>query len=151
MGVAKARVVTKVGYLNLDIPPLEVESAVFDDYGFYQGVGTAADVYRININGGTNSRGVTVPSRNPLPFVEEYVKSNLDKYANIWATQPLEIAGYEIGQDINDFHRLAIERFASPVNADATIFRKGFNDPLFETGRLISSVVFSINGEGRNF
>ena len=142
---------TKVEFFEFNVEPLSVESAVFDDYGFYQGVGTAADIYRININGGTNSKGVTVPARNPLPFVENYLQSSLNRYADIWASETPERAGYIIGEDLNNFHKLAIERFASPVNADATIFRKGFNDPLFETGRLLSSVVFSINGEGRYF
>ena len=69
--------------------PLTIESGGFDDVGYYGRLASVADVYRIQINGARNSRGVVIPARNPLPILEEFIQSNVEKYALIYGTKDL--------------------------------------------------------------
>ena len=131
--------------------PLIIESGGFDDVGYYGRLASVADVYRIQINGARNSRGVVIPARNPLPILEEFIQSNVEKYALIYGTKDLMSAGLMIGSDINGMHMKIIESFASPGNARATIKNKGFDNPLIHTGFLARSMCYSINGNGRYY
>ena len=131
--------------------PLIIESGGFDDVGYYGRLASVADVYRIQINGARNSRGGVIPARNPLPILEEFIQSNVEKYALIYGTKDLMSAGLMIGSDINGMHMKIIESFASPGNARATIKNKGFDNPLIHTGFLARSMCYSINGNGRYY
>ena len=121
--------------------PLIIESGGFDDVDYYGRLASVADVYRIQINGARNSRGVVIPARNPLPILEEFIQSNVEKYALIYGTKDLMSAG----------HMKMIESFASPGNAQATMEYKGFDNPLINTGFLARSMFYSINGNGRYY
>ena len=95
--------------------PLIIESGGFDDVGYYGRLASVADVYRIQINGARNSRVVVIPARNPIPILEEFIQSNVEKYALIYGTKDLMSAGLMIGSDINGMHMKMIEAFLVQV------------------------------------
>lgn len=153
MAEPRVKVGVKMEVVDFFFPkePLIIESGGFDDVDYYGRLASVADVYRIQINGARNSRGVVIPARNPLPILEEFIQSNVEKYALIYGTKDLMSAGLMIGSDINGMHMKMIESFASPGNAQATIDYKGFDNPLINTGFLARSMFYSINGNGRYY
>lgn len=153
MAEPRVKVGVKMEVVDFFFPkePLTIESGGFDDVGYYGRLASIADVYRIQINGARNSRGVVIPARNPLPILEEFIQASVEKYALIYGTQDLMSAGLMIGSDINQMHMKMIEAFSSPGNAQATIDYKGFDNPLINTGMLARSMFYSINGNGRYY
>ena len=154
MAEPRVKVGVKMEVVDFFFPkePLTIESGGFDDVDYYGRLASVADVYRIQINGARNSRGVVViPARNPLPILEEFIRSSAQKYGIMYGTKDLMTAGLMIGSDINAMHRKMIESFSSPGNAQATIKRKGFDNPLIDTGFLARSMFYSINGNGRYY
>ena len=146
----KAKYTAEVIDFDFKREELVIETGGFDDISYYGKLATVADVYRLQINGGVNSNGVVIPSRNPLPNVVKYARSQSSLYGKIYgATKDLMTAGLTIGLDINSRHRLFIESFSRPRNAPTTIKKKGFDNPLIHTEKLVNSIFFSINGEGR--
>ena len=130
---------------------LTIESGAFDDVGYYGNLSSVYDVYVINAYGASLANGGGIPARNPLPILGDFIRNRIPEYANLWATQDVYTAGFQIGTDINNMHRLVIEKFAVPDNAQSTVARKGFNDPLVDKGVLVNSIYYSINGSGRYY
>lgn len=66
------------------------------------------------------------------------------KNANFDGQQALEIIGQQIKGDIQETMR----EWDNPDNAPSTIKKKGFDDPLVDTGKLIDAVAFKTSKLG---
>jgi hypothetical protein len=57
------------------------------------------------------------------------------------ATRALEMMGEEIKGELTE----SIRDFGSPANSESTVERKGFNDPLIDTGHMVNSITARVN------
>lgn len=128
--------------------PVEVESGIFPDTGHYAKNLTAQELYSVLLYGTSDGR---IPSRNVLDFLQHYVEGNTESFIGMYLEKQgqWQPAGHLIGQDINNYHKSLIYGFASPGNALSTIAKKGRDDPLVDTGELVKSIAYSVNGKGR--
>ena len=119
---------------KIKLPLLVIKSGIFPDTRHY-----AKNITAVNL------------SRNVLEFLNKYVEDNKNNFVGVYLKNKDDImnAGTIIGTDINNKHKALIYGFKSPGNAQSTIKQKGFNDPLIDTGTLVKSIAFSINGKGR--
>lgn len=138
----------KVKNPKMKFTKLEIQSGIFSDTQHYAKNISAQKLYSVLLYGTKDGR---IPSRNVLDFVNKYVQDNKKKYVNIYLKHKddVKVSGNIIGTDINNKHKALIYGFKSPSNAPSTVKRKGFNDPLIDTGTLVKSIAFSINGKGR--
>ena len=127
---------------------LEIQSGIFQDIGHYAKNVTAQELYSILLYGTKDGR---IPSRNVLEFLQNYVENSKYNFVSMYLEKngELQTAGHLIGQDINNYHKNLVYGFASPSNALSTVKKKGRNDPLVDTGELVKSITYSINGKGR--
>jgi len=133
---------------KIKLPLLVIKSGIFPDARHYAKNITAVNLYAVLLYGTRDGR---IPSRNVLEFLNKYVEDNKNNFVGMYLKNRDDImnAGTIIGTDINNKHKSLIYGFKSPGNAPSTIKQKGFNDPLIDTGTLVKSIAFSINGKGR--
>lgn len=121
-------------------------AGIHEDAGIHNRDYTVADVGAINENGGTNSLGITVP---PRPWMSDVAFSQQSSVASVMRDVAYEVVGGEsdaksgLQQIADDYAQRLVDsvvRWTSPPNAPATIEKKGFDDPLIETGRLRDSL-----------
>lgn len=100
-----------------------------------------------------NEFGAPEANIPPRPFFRTMIEKNKGEWANDLG-QILVATGYDakrtfgmMGKGIKDQLVDSIESFSAPRNADATIAKKGFNDPLVDTGHMKSSADFEVNDE----
>lgn len=81
----------------------------------------------------------TVITRKPkwLKIVSEVISENLD------VVRTLSILGDIIANDVSEM----ITAYTIPANKPSTIARKGFNDPLVDTGLMRDSVGWKVGNE----
>lgn len=96
-----------------------------------------------------NEYGVPEHNQPPRPFMRYTVIKNKKKWIDILQDilpqnmnieRSLSILGDVIADDVSQM----IKAFAVPPNAPSTIARKGFNDPLVDTGRMRDSVGWKV-------
>lgn len=99
-----------------------------------------------------NEYGVPEHNQLPRPFMRYTVLKNKSKWVdilrevlpeNLDVDRSLNILGEIVREDVSDM----ITAFADPPNRPSTIARKGFNDPLIETGLMRDSVAWKVGAE----
>lgn len=90
---------------------------------------------------------ITIP---PRPFM----RTMITKYSKDWGREAgqllvsnnydMDRAMHLMGERIKGQLQQTIIEFKSPPNAPSTIARKGFNDPLIDTGHMLNSVDYEI-------
>lgn len=97
-------------------------------------------------------KSVTIPTR---PFIRWTAAHRQDKWRRVASESVLGIIrGTEtadglmnkLGRMITNDIRMTIRDMADPVNAPATVERKGTNNPLMDTGKLIGSITWTKEG-----
>ena len=73
-----------------------------------------------------------------------YFKEGVAKIIN--GSFSIEAMTNKIGTEASTKYKAMIERIKSPANSPVTIMRKGFNNPMIETGRFKSNIAAKING-----
>ena len=81
----------------------------------------------------------------PRPFMRNCVKRNRRKWRNIVQDRlPVNLdikkTFQTLGEDMVEDLRMEIYRTNTPPNAPSTVERKGFNKPLIDTGKMVSSI-----------
>ena len=81
----------------------------------------------------------------PRPFMRNCVKRNKRKWRNavqdrLPVTMDAKKTFQTLGEDMVEDLKMEIYRTNTPPNAPSTIKRKGFNKPLIDTGKMVSSV-----------
>ncbi|WP_203648895.1 hypothetical protein [Secundilactobacillus yichangensis] len=99
-------------------------------------------------------KSVKIP---PRPFIWTTREKNRAKYARMMREGVIEIIHGKSTADIlqhklartmtNDI-RITLRDFFDPANAPLTVERKGKNDPLMDTGKLIGSITWTFLGSG---
>lgn len=99
-------------------------------------------------------KSVTIPSR---PFIWTTDKKNRQKYARIARDGVIDIIRgksdadkvmHQLARTMTNDIRLTIRDFFEPANAPLTVERKGRNDPLMDTGKLIGSITWTFKERG---
>ncbi len=87
----------------------------------------------------------------PRPFFRNFIAKNSKGWPGGIANQ-LKLNGYDVqrslqitGFVLKGQLQLEIRDLKTPPNAPSTIRRKGFDDPLIETGHMLNSVDFEID------
>ena len=139
----------EIRHSETKFPELKIQSGIFSDTRHYAKNITAQGLYSILLYGTKDGR---IPGRNVLDFANKYIEDNKERFVEVYLKNKDDIqnAGQIIGTDINNKHKMLVYGFTSPSNAPSTIKRKGRNDPLVDTGMLVKSLAFSINGKGRH-
>ena len=110
---------------------------------------TYPDGTRIGKIATINEYGVPERNQPPRPFMRNTIIKNRKKWLDILQDivpqnmnleRSLNILGDVIADDVSEM----IRAFAVPENRESTIARKGFNDPLVETGRMRDSVGWKV-------
>lgn len=113
---------------------------------------TYPDGKRIGRIATINEYGVPEHNQPPRPFMRYTVIKNKQKWINILqdilpqnmdVKRSLNILGDVVADDVSQM----IKAFAVPPNRPSTIARKGFNDPLVETGLMRDSVGWKVGKE----
>ena len=113
---------------------------------------TYPDGKRIGRIATINEYGVPEHNQPPRPFMRYTVIKNRSKWVDILqdmlpenmdVKRSLEILGDVVSEDVSDM----IKAFADPPNRPSTIARKGFNDPLVDTGLMRDSVGWKVGRE----
>lgn len=145
----KMKVKAKTVKLEVDkFGKVEVESGIFPDTRHYAKNISAQGLYSVLLYGTKDGR---IPGRNVLDFLTKFTEDNQKDFFEVYLRnlKDPKLAGIIIGKTINDKHKQLIYNFKSPANAFSTVKKKGFNDPLVDTGTLVRSIAYSINGKGR--
>lgn len=113
---------------------------------------TYPDGKRIGRIATINEYGVPEHNQPPRPFMRYTVIKNKPKWLSILQDilpqnmdikRSLNILGDVVADDVSQM----ITAFAVPPNRPSTIARKGFNDPLVETGLMRDSVGWKVGRE----
>lgn len=120
--------------------------------GFLEG-STYPDGTPVALVAAINNFGAPAAGIPARPFFSNMVREKSPNWgkslANILVTnnydakKSLALMGEGIGSQLQD----SIQKLADPANADSTVARKGFNKPLIETGHMINSVGYEVDGE----
>ena len=78
------------------------------------------------------------------PMAARYFKEGVAKIIN--GSFSVEAMTNKIGTEASTKYKAMIERIKSPANSPATIKKKGFNNPMIETGHFKSNIAAKING-----
>ncbi|BBG58505.1 hypothetical protein [Providencia rustigianii] len=91
-----------------------------------------------------------IPSR---PFFRHAISVNKDKWSAIIAkgfrsydgdgVMALRSAGEEVIDDLRE----SVRTWSTPPNSKETVDRKGFNNPLIDTGQLMNSFSYEVNDD----
>jgi cobalamin biosynthesis Co2+ chelatase CbiK len=91
---------------------------------------------------------VTIPAR---PFFRSMIAQKSGKWASGIARQ-LKATNYDVdktltltGESIKGQLQQSIRDFSNPPNAKSTVRKKGFNDPLIDTGHMLDSVDYEVS------
>ena len=94
---------------------------------------------------------VTAP---PRPFIRAGIDKNLEEYEHNMANQANDmiVNGQDLNiEEVGKKASLDVKRYASqlkePKNAESTIKRKGFDNPLVDTGTMIESISYELGNE----
>lgn len=110
---------------------------------------TYPDGKRIGKIATINEYGVPEHNQPPRPFMWYTILKNRSKWLdilqevlteNLDVKKSLNILGDVVAEDVSEM----IKVFAYPPNAPSTIARKGFNDPLVDTGLMRDSVTWKV-------
>lgn len=98
---------------------------------------SVASVAAFNEYGGGNTP--------PRPFMNNCFKRNKRKWVkNVRDRLPVTLDAKKtfqtLGEDMIEDLRMEIYRTNTPPNAPSTVKRKGFNKPLIDTGKMVSSI-----------
>lgn len=113
---------------------------------------TYPDGERIGKIATINEYGVPEHNQPPRPFMRYTVIKNKKKWLDILqdilpqnmdVERSLNILGDVVADDVSQM----IKAFAIPANAPSTIRKKGFNDPLVDTGLMRDSVGWKVGAE----
>lgn len=113
---------------------------------------TYPDGERIGKIATINEYGVPEHNQPPRPFMRYTVIKNKKKWLDILqdilpqnmdVERSLNILGDVVADDVSQM----IKAFAIPENAPSTIRKKGFNDPLVDTGLMRDSVGWKVGAE----
>lgn len=92
-----------------------------------------------------NNFGLGVPKR---PFMQVAFFANVDKYKKYIAKNIFKKSYTEILQALGIVSQGDVQKtirdFKSPPNSQATINKKGVNDPLIDSSHMLNSVTFAI-------
>lgn len=102
-----------------------------------------------------NEYGKGMPSRPALGKASEIVASNLKELSikelnGAIKSGTFKNTGHIIGEELATEMKKQIKGWTDPPNARSTIKKKGFNDPLVDTGDYVKRQAYSISG-GRSF
>jgi len=78
------------------------------------------------------------------PMAARYFKEGVAKIIN--GSFSVEAMTNKIGTEASTKYKAMIERIKSPANSPATSKKKGFNNPMIETGHFKSNIAAKING-----
>ena len=78
------------------------------------------------------------------PMAARYFKEGVAKIIN--GSFSVDAMTNKIGIEASTKYKAMIERIKSPENSPVTIMRKGFNNPMIETGHFKSNIAAKING-----
>lgn len=113
---------------------------------------TYPDGERIGKIATINEYGVPEHNQPPRPFMRYTVAKSKKKWIDILqdilpenmdVERSLNILGDVVSEDVSQM----ISAFAIPANAPSTIRKKGFNDPLVDTGLMRDSVGWKVGNE----
>lgn len=91
-----------------------------------------------------------IPSR---PFFRYAISMNKQKWSGILSNGfqhydgDLELAMRATGKEIIDDLRESVRAWSSPPNSKETVDRKGFNNPLIDTGQLMNSFAYEVSDD----
>lgn len=78
------------------------------------------------------------------PMAARYFKEGVARIIN--GSFDVAAMANKIGTEASTRYKSMIERIKSPPNSPVTITRKGFNNPMIETGHFKSNIAAKING-----
>lgn len=149
----------KKNFLKQEQTKLQLGWFESDRYGSENDNLPMAQVAAWNEMGHNNGEGSLVPGAEtpPRPFMRVGLRKELKSGSNDKEFKKIVQAvaeGKSVFQPMREsgpaFKRTLQEtmmRWDTPPNADFTVDLKGFNDPLYHTGQLISSVGFKVGDE----
>ena len=134
----------KVGFLREDMANI----AFFNEYGTLSRVTLGS--YKATSWGKANVTGpFHIP---PRPFFRTMVESKSPTWGKLIAAAlkmtgndtetAMEIVGIKVSEQLQE----SIVKFKDPANAPSTIAQKGFDDPLINTGDMLRSVEYQVEG-----
>lgn len=96
------------------------------------------------------AHSITIPSR---PFFRTMIAENANGWGSILAAQiaggtSVDGAMQELGKIMIDQLQSSIRAMQDPPNAKSTVRKKGFNNPLIDTGMMLKSVSSEVRSEG---
>ena len=134
----------KVGFLNEEMATI----AFFNEYGTISrvtlGSYKAISWNKVNVTGPWH-----IP---PRPFFRTMVEAKSPTWGKLIAAAlkmtgndtetAMEIVGIKVSEQLQE----SIVKFKDPANAPSTIAQKGFDDPLINTGDMLRSVEYQVEG-----
>ena len=149
LSIKLAEIANKMGRGHVNVGFLA--SATYPDgtpvaaVAFWNEVGSGAGVPE-----GLESVAESGPSRPPRPFFKQTIAANSPHWGKDLAEQVKSTGGDgnvalgRMGVEIVGEIQESIINFSDPPNAPSTIARKGFDDPLIDTGTMLRSVDFEV-------
>lgn len=125
-----------------------VEVGFFPDSGRYEDGSTVAQVAAKNEYGGQGSVGI-IPAR---PFMTKSAQDSSGILAKEFLENELKIEETltSVGKKVQEVIQGNIVEWSSPPNSAMTIEKKGFDDPLIDTGKMFDSVDYKIGSKNES-
>lgn len=121
--------------LNLDLETVEIETGIFP-----------GEQYRSKSMSVDNIYALHQDKWPTLDILSSKIEKEIDTYVADLCKDGFGYRAYErVANRINSLHKRIVYRIKVPPNSKSTIKRKGFNNPLIETGEMVRKIKYKVN------